>query len=57
MASDTTTVRIPREVYDALATIAKKHHRSINGEASFALEKYVEENRHIVDAAASEDQR
>lgn len=56
MASDTTTVRIPREVYDALATIAKKHHRSINGEASFALEKYVEENLHIVDAA-SEDQR
>jgi hypothetical protein len=52
--ADTTTVRIPRDVYDALATIAKKHHRSINGEASFALEKYVEEHRHVVDAAAQE---
>jgi hypothetical protein len=35
--ADTTTVRIPRDVYDALAAIAKKHHRSINGEASFSL--------------------
>ncbi len=50
--ADTTTVRIPRDVYDALKPIAAKNHRSINGEASFALEKYVEENRHIVDAAA-----
>ncbi|HVM46275.1 MAG TPA: Arc family DNA-binding protein [Candidatus Thermoplasmatota archaeon] len=50
--ADTTTVRIPRDIYDSLTLIAKKHHRSINGEASFALEKYVEENRHIVEAAA-----
>ena len=52
MATDTTTVRIPRDVYDALAVIAKKHHRSINGEASAVLEKHVEEHRHIVDAAS-----
>ena len=50
MTADTTTVRIPREVQRALKPIAAGNRRTINAEATHALAKYVEANRHIVDA-------
>jgi predicted transcriptional regulator len=46
----TTTVRIPCELCDALANIAKKHHWPTKAEATWALEQYVEAYQHLVDA-------
>ena len=48
------TVRIPRTLVKQVEAIAAKNHRAIVGEVAFALEKYVEENRHIVEAAQQE---
>jgi predicted DNA-binding protein len=50
MATQTTSVRIPKEIYDDLKLLAAKNHRSVNGEAAFAIEAYIEEHREILDA-------
>jgi predicted DNA-binding protein len=51
----TTTVRIPQEIYDDLKVLAAKNHRSVNGEASFAIEAYLDEHREIVDALKAQE--
>ena len=40
-SSEVTSVRIPRDLYASLKTLAKVNHRSINGEATVAVERYV----------------
>jgi predicted transcriptional regulator len=49
------TVRIPRELQKQIEKIARKHHRSIVGEITHALERYVEEHRQVLDAALAEE--
>jgi hypothetical protein len=46
--SPTTTVRVDRALLDDVAKIAKKNHRTLVGEVAFALERYVEENAHLI---------
>jgi hypothetical protein len=46
-----TTVRVPRELVTQLKELATKNHRSINGEATFALERYIEDNAHLIGGA------
>jgi predicted transcriptional regulator len=50
MATPTMTVRIPKDIHDDLKRLAEKNHRSVNGEAAFAIEAYLEAHREIVDA-------
>lgn len=52
--SDTTSVRIPRAVQEGLKLIAERNHRSVNGEASHALEEYVKANSDYCDTKLRE---